>query len=244
LFSKEGFVVERQDGKVSDHGIFLVAGIFVLGVLAFLASRSPVVLHKIELPLLRIQAKIYSCCPIGEGQGMELRRIEHIIAIVDTEVERTGNYSRINAGALRKATVAASGRTKGTGRVLTCILLCGVGSFVAIRTARVRGRLYDSRENVRVPRRMEIEGFLGMTGRYLEPDTAACLKKAPTPENLADAFSSVRTKVNMPCSVVARLFKPGTPERMALLGYGKVRVTFAREETDGGICGNKNGKEI
>ncbi len=236
--------MERQDGRVSDHGIFFVAGIFIFGILAFFAFRSPVALHRIELPLLRVQAHIFSCCPIGEDHGMELRRIEHIIAIVDTEVERTGNYSRINAGALRKAVIAASRRTKRTVRILTCVLLCVLGSFVAMRIARVRGRLYDRRENVRVRGGSGVEGFLRVAGRHLEPDTAARLKKAPTPEDLADAFAAVRKKVNIPCSVVGRLFAKGTRERMVLLGYGKVRVAFAGEEMGGEIYRNKNGKEV
>jgi hypothetical protein len=244
LFSKEGFAVERQDGKASDHGIFFVAGIFVLGLLAFVASRSPVVLHRIELPLLRIQAKIYSCFPIGEDHGTELLRIENILAIVDAEVARTGNYGRINTKALGKAMTAASRSTKSTTRILSCTLVCVLGSLVAIRTVRVRRRLHDNRENVLVGRRQGVEGFLQVTGRYLEPDTAVHLSREPTPERLADAFSAVRAKVNIPCSVVARLFERGSRERMALLGYGKVSVTFADEKMDAGICRNKSGKEI
>ncbi|HOD76062.1 MAG TPA: hypothetical protein PKJ17_08545 [Syntrophorhabdaceae bacterium] len=236
--------MERQDGKASDHGIFFVAGIFVLGLLGFFASRSPVVLHRIELPLLRIQAKIYSCCPTGEGHAMELLRIENILAIVDREVGRTGNYGRISTKALGKAMTAASERTKRTTRILSCALVCALGSLVAIRSVRVRRRLHDNRENVRFSRRKGVEGFLQVAGRYLEPDMAVRLGSAPTPEKLADAFGVVRAKVNMPCSVVARLFERGTRERMALLQYGKVRVTFADEETDGGIRRNKIEKEI
>jgi len=39
------------------------------------------------------------------------------------------------------------------------------------------------------------------------------------------------------------LFPRGTKERMALLGYGKVRVAFAGEEMRNEVCRNKNGKE-
>lgn len=236
--------MERQDGRTSDHGVFFVAGIFVIGLLACFVSQSPVVLHRIELPLLRMQAKVYSCCPIGRDHGVELLRIDNILAIIDREIARTGNYGRINARALRKAMTAASRSTKSTTRILSCTFLCALGSLVAIRTVRVRRRLYDKRENVRTGRGKGVEGFLGVAGRYLEPDMAVSLSREPTPERLADAFSAVRAKVNMPCSVVARLFERGTRERMALLGYGKVRVTFADEELDGGIRLNKSRKEI
>lgn len=236
--------MERQDGKVSDHGVFFVAGIFVFGVLVFFASRSPVVLHRIELPLLRIQAKIYSYCPIGGDRGMELPRIENIFAIVDAEVARTGNYGRINTKALRKAMIAASASTRSATRIVSCTLVFALGSLVAIRTVRSRRRLYDHRENVRIAGGKGVEGFLRVAGRHLDPDMAARLSRAPTPERLAEAFGAVREKVNMPCSVVARLFERGTRERMALLEYGKARVTFAEEEMDCGSCRNKSGKEI
>jgi len=240
LFSKEGCAVERQDGRVSDQGIFFVAGIFVFGVLAFLASRSAVVLHRIELPLLRAEARILTCCPMGEVHGMELSRIEDILAIVDTEVARTGNYARINGGALRRAMTSASRRTRRTERVLACTLLCLLGFPVMARTFRARRRLYDSRESARAPGGRGIEGFLRVTEKHLDPGMKALLSKAPTPENLIDAFTQVRAKVNIPCSVVARLFGRGTRERMALLGYGKTRVAFADEEMGRRIC--RNGK--
>ncbi len=244
LFSKEGCAVERQDGKVSDQGIFFVAGIFVFGVLAFLASRSAVVLHRIELPLLRAEARILAWCPMGEVHGMELSRIENILAVVDTEVMRTGNYTRINGGALRRAVTTASRRTRKTGRILACTLLCFLGSLVMAQTFRVRRRLYDSRESVRAPDRRGIEGFLRATEDHLDPGMKALLSKAPTPENLIDAFTQVRAKVNIPCSVVARLFGRGTGERMALLGYGKTRVAFADEEMGSGICRNETREEV
>ena len=243
FFKGEGFAVERQDGRVSDQGIFFVAGIFVFGLLACFASRSAVVLHRIELPLLRTQAKIFSRYLISKDHEMELRRIETILGIVDSEVAKTGSYARIKTEVLRKAMINASKQTKNTTGILACVPLCSLGSLVAIRAVRVRRRLYDRRENVRPSGRKGVEGFLGVTGRYLKPDAAARLRKAPTPENLADAFSAVRMEVNIPCSVVARLFPRGTKERMVLLGYGKVRVAFAGEEMRNEVCRNKNGKE-
>ncbi len=230
--------MERQDGRVSDQGMFFVAGIFVFGVLAFFASRSPVVLHRIELPLLRAEAKIFTCCPTGEAHGMELSRIENILAILDTEVARTGNYTRINGRALRKAMTSASRRTRRTGRILACTLMCMLGSLVMAQVFRVRRRLYDSRESVRTTGKRGIEGFLRVTERHLDPDMRALLSRAPTPENLIDAFSAVRAKVNIPCSVVARLFERGTRERMALLGYGKTQVVFADEDMGSGEWSN------
>jgi len=236
--------VDRQDGRVSDHGVFFVAGIFMFGLLAYCASRSAVVVHRVELPLLREQARIYSRFPLGRDHEMELRRIENILRIVDGEIARRGNYARIKAAVLRKAMINASGRTAKTTLILTCIILCSMGSFILIQAVRVHRRLYDSRENVRVSRRRGVEGFLGVAGRHLKPGMEARLREAPTPENLAEAFGVVRMKVNIPCSVVARLFPPETKERMALLGYGKVGVIFADEGMRDEACRKKKGKEI
>ncbi len=236
--------MERQDGRVSDHGRFFVAGMLVFGLLAFLASRSAVVLHKFELPFLLAQAKIFSKYLLSEEYQTELHRIENILRIVDGEVAKRGGYARIRAGALRKAMLTSSKRTRNTTRFLTCILLCLLGLPVVMRAVRANRRLYDHRENVLVQTRKGVEGFLAVTGRHLDPDRAVRLRNMPTAENLADAFSAVRMRVNIPCSLVARLFPRGTKERMVLLGYGKERVAFAVEKTADRVGGNKEREEI
>jgi len=232
--------VERQDGRVSDHAVYFVAGIVIFGLLAYLASRSAVVLHKVDLPTLRMQAKTFSLLP-GDDHAIELLRIANISRIVDTEVARRGSYERIRAAALRKAITDASGKTRNTMRILVCVLLGSLGSLVTIRTARAHGRLHDSRENVRLSERAGVEGFIRIVGRYIDPGMAARLKESPTSENLADAFRVARDRVNIPCSTVARLFPKGTPERMALLEYGKVHVRFAVDATTGGSWEDSQG---
>jgi len=233
--------VERQDGRVSDHAVYFVAGIVIFGLLAYLASRSAVVLHRVDLPTLRVQAKIFSHLLPGDYHAIELRRIENIARIVDAEVARRGSYERIRTAAFRKAITDASCKTRNTMRILVCVLLGSLGSLVIIRTARVHGRLHDSRENVRLSERAGVEGFLRIVGRHIDPGMAARLKESPTSENLADAFRVARDRVNITCCTVARLFPKGTPERTALLEYGKVYVRFAVDATTDGSQGDSQG---
>jgi len=50
---------------------------------------------------------------------------------------------------------------------------------------------------------------------------------------LGDAFNTAREKVNIPCSVAARLFPKGFRERLVLLEYGKTKVViFAKDPED------------
>lgn len=226
--------MERQDGRVSDHAVYFVAGIVIFGLLAYLASQSAVVLHRVDLPIIRVQAKTFSHLLPGDDHAVELRRIENIARIVDAEVARRGSYERIRTAAFRKVLTDASGKTRNTMRIFVCVLLGSLGSLVIIRTARARGRLHDSRENVRLSERAGVEGFLRIVGRYIDPGMAARLKESPTPENLAGAFRAARDRVNIPCCTVARLFPKGTPERRVLLEYGKVHVQFTVDAaTDG-----------
>ncbi len=219
--------MERQDGRVEDHAIYFAAGIVIFGLLAYFASRSAVVLHRIDLPVIRLQAMAFSRCLPGDDHEIELRRVEYILRIVDAEVGRRGSYATIRTTALNKAITAASKKTRKTTQTFVCAVLGFMGSLVIIGTAKVRGRLYDSRENFRVPERAGVEGFLRIVGRHLDPDMAERVRKSPVPENLGDAFRAARDRVNIPCSTVARLFPKGTPERLALLEYGKTGVAFA-----------------
>jgi len=223
--------MERQDGRVGDHAIYFAAGIVIFSLLAYLASRSAVVLHRIDLPIIRLQAKTFSWCLPGDDHEKEWRRVENILRIVDAEVVRRGSYVTIRTAALKKAIMAASKKTRKTAQTLACAVLGFMGSLVIIRTVKVHSRLYNSRENFRVPERAGVEGFLKIVGRYLEPGMAERIRKSPAPENLGDAFRVARDRVNIPCSTVARLFPKDTPERMALLGYGKTGVVFAAAAT-------------
>lgn len=221
--------MERQDGRVGDHAIYFAAGIVIFGLLAYFASRSAVVLHRVDLPVIRLQAKIFSWCFPGDDHKIELHRVEYILGIVNAEVVRRGGYATIRTAALKKAVIAASKKTRKTTQTFACAVLGLLGSLVTIRTMKVRSRLYDSRENFRVPERAGVEGFLRIVGRYLDPGIAERVRKSPAPENLGDAFRAARDRANIPCSTVARLFPKGSPERLALLAYGKTGVTFARD---------------
>jgi len=235
--------VEQRDGRASGHGIFFVMGLFIMGILVYFAFQSAMVVHRIELPFLRLQAETYSRFLFSDAGERELHRIENILALVDSEVARTGNYARIRTGSLKRAISNASKKTRSTTRVLACIFLGLPGSFIIARSCGMRRRLYDSRENVRISGRKGVEGFLGIAGTHLGPDEANRLREAPTAENLAEVFSAVRMKVNIPCSVAARLFPRGTRERLALLEYGKVQVVFAGEEGSTEGRRNEKGKE-
>jgi len=192
-------------------------------------------LHKLDLPILGIQAKIYSKCFFGDDLEREHRQISKIITIMDREVKKRGSYRTINTSALRSHINKVSERTILTTRCLTFIFFIVSGSLMIISTIRTRDVLYNSRENIHKFHKTGTEGFIGVAGKYLPPDVVSLVRASPTPETLGDAFRFVRERVNIPCSIVGRLFPKGSAERLTLLGYGKTSVVFAE---DAGRAGN------
>ena len=226
--------MERQGNRIGDHAVYCVAGIAMLGLLSYLALKSPMVIHKLELPILSVQSKIFGACLFDEDFEKENRRISRIISIMDREVEKRRGYRTINTHALRGAVRKASVKTTLAARYTAVIFFIAAGSLMIVSAVRARDMLHDRRENIRVSGAAGVEGFIRIVGGYLTGDVISTVRRSPTPGNLCDAFRTARQCVNIPCCAVGRLFPKGSAQRLALLGFGKTKVTFAREKDAGG----------
>lgn len=222
--------MERQGNRVGDHGVYCAVGIAILGLLSYLASQSPVVIHKLDLPILSVQAKIFSVCFFSDDFEKEHHQILKIMSIMDKEAGKRSGYRTINTPALKDTVRKVSVKTAFTARYLTIIIFILAGSLMIISTVRTRDILYDKRENINTSGKTGVEGFIGITGGYLTGEAVSVIRASPTPENLDNAFRAVRERINIPCSVVGRLFPKGSAERLTLLGYGKTKVFFAQEK--------------
>lgn len=219
--------MERNEAKGSDSIVYMIASMGIIALLACIASRSVIVLHRIELPALSFQANLYSHIFAGPEYDAELSRMQKITNVLNTEFAKKDNYSTIRTSVLRDIVRSSSVHTRNRTCVLSSALLGLFGLLITGTTMKTRRRLYQTRNDIRSLRKRGVEGFIRLVGQHLSPDSAESVKRSPDPENLARAFEEVREKVNIPCSVVARLFPRNSKERMALLAYGKSRVTFA-----------------
>ena len=229
-----GIALERSTAKSSDSVAYVIASLIILALLALYASRSLIVLHRIELPVIEFQAHLYARVLSRSDYEMEFYRIRAIRDALDAEFVKRGSYTAIRSDMLRQAVVVSSVRTGRCTRILACIFLGSFGSIITGVVMRARGRLYRTRDNVRRLEHRGVHGFIHLVGGHLDFDAIARIERCPTPENLRNAFTAVREKVNVPCSVVARLFPRGSGERLALLEYGKPKVKFADNPENAG----------
>lgn len=221
--------MERNEIKSSDHVVYFAAGIGILALLAFFALRSVLVLHRFELPALNFQAHFFSHIFPSPEYETESYKIQGIRDTLDAQLTKRNNYSTINADVLRRIIRSSSEHTRNCARVLVSVFLGLLGLLLTGIVIRARNRLYETPENVRVPRQNGVEGFILLVGQHLDPGTIELVTRSPTPRNLENAFRAARERVNIPCSVAARLFPKRSKERLALLEYGKANVKFAED---------------
>ncbi|MBP1747997.1 MAG: hypothetical protein H6Q52_536 [Deltaproteobacteria bacterium] len=226
--------MERNEIKSSDHIAYVVASLAILALLAFFASRSVIVIHKMELPILRFQAGLFNYFLSGHDYEIELYRIQNINNVLDEEFTKNNNYSTIKTDILKEAVRTSSTHTRNSTRILVFIFLGSVGLLIVCTVIRARNRLYEKRENIRSFQDKGVEGYIRLVGPHLEAGMIELIKRSPTPDHLGNAFRTAREKVNIPCSVAARLFPRGSRERLVLLEYGKAKVRFA--ENPEGHC--------
>lgn len=219
--------MERNEIRSPDHIVYVVASLTMLALLAFFASQSVIVVHRIELPVLRFQAELFSRLFPGTDYEVESYRIQSIKNALDAEFAKKNSYPAIRKDMLKKAVRASSVHTRDRTRILVSILLGSFGLIMIGTVMRVRGRLYETRESIRPFQGNGVEGFVRLVGQHLDPGMVELVKRSPTPRHLVNAFAAAREKVNIPCSVAARLFPRGSQERLAVLEYGKAKVTFA-----------------
>ncbi len=233
--------MERNEIKSSDHVVYIAASVAILALLAFFAARSVLVLHRFELPALYFQAHLFSHVFVSEDYETESCQIQNIRNALDAEFIKRNNYSSIKAETLRKIVRSSSAHTRNCTRVLVSVFLGSFGLLITGMVVRARNRLYETRENVRSIQQNGVEGFIRLIGQHLDPGTMELVRRSPTPRNLENAFRAAREKVNIPCSVAARLFPRRSKERLALLEYGKAKVRFAEDPqtslvmSDGGV---------
>ncbi len=224
--------MERNETRGSDHAVYIVVSIVILGLLAYFASQSVIVVHRVELPVLQAESNIFGYCLSDRDYEIESQAMKNIRDVLDAEFAKRHDYSAIKTDVLRKVIKDASARTRNCTCIVTCVLMGFLGSIVIIGSVKARNRLYERRENIHPFQQKGIEGFVRLVGTYLGPDMVRQVRKSPTPQNLADAFHAVRERTNIPCSVAARLFPRETKERMILLEYGKAKVRFAENSGD------------
>lgn len=234
--------MERIEKKSSDDFAYVVAGLAILVLLTFFALRSAIVLHRITLPSLHFQASLYTrlfSCPDYE---IELYRIRTIRNALDAELARKGSYAGIRKDMLKKAVESSSVHTTACTRYIAAVFLGSCGLLITVNVMKARRRLYGTRKDLRQPGQKGIGGFIGVVGAHLDPGMITLLEKYPTADNLRHAFRMAREKVNIPCSIAARMFPEGSKERLAILEYGKTKVRFACREDAGEVPGR--GKTI
>ena len=220
--------MERQNNRTGDHAAYCAAAVVILSLLTYCASSSAFVLHRFDLPVNCLQTKIFSRFFLSKDYDIEHRKIRKILYIVDTEVMKRGGYATINTTALKSAILGASKRTRSTTRMIAYALFALNGSFMIYAALRARRRIYGSNMKIEKPAAQGVEGFIRTVGEYLTPEIYERVIAAPTPECLGEAFSTARERVNIPCSIVARMFPKNSRERLTLLAYGKNNVRFAQ----------------
>lgn len=228
--------MERGETKSPDNIAYVAASLAILAALAVFAWRSVIVLHRIELPVLHFQANLYAHAFSHPDYEIELHRIRAIRNALDAEFVKRGSYAAVRPDMLRKAVASSSVHTGRCTRILASIFLGSLGSIITGVAMGARRRLYRTREDVRRFGQKGVRGFIHLVGGHLDPGAIARIERCPTAENLGNAFMVVREKVNVPCSVVARLFPRGSEERLALLEYGKAKVKFAYNPDSAGRC--------
>jgi hypothetical protein len=234
--------LERSETKNSDNIAYIVVSLAILALLALFALRGVIVLHRFELPVLHFQANLYARVFSRPDYETEAYRIRTIRNALDAEFAKRGSYEAVGPDVLRKAVASSSAHTQKRTHILASIFLGSFGLIITGAAMRARRRLYRTREDVRRLEQKGVDGFIRLVGRHLDPGTIARVEGCPTPGNLEHAFSIVREKVNVPCSAVARLFPRGSPERLALLEYGKAKVKFAQDPKGISRCPGEEGR--
>jgi len=231
-------VLEQNCTKGSDHIVYVAASLIMLALLAYFASQSVIVIHRIELPVLSIEARLCAYLFPGLDLKAESQRIEGIRDALDNEFAKRKNYSTIDTGKVRKAISASSARTRRYTHIILSVILGFFGSSIILTAMRARNRLYEEGKGPGTSRGQGVEGFIRLVREHVDPGVIELVRNSPRPHNLADAFRAAREKVNIPCSTAARLFPRNSAERMAILEYGKERVRFA-EYPDDTLSGKK-----
>ncbi len=204
-----------------------LGAVAVFAVLVWVTLQSPYILHRLELPLLITESRIYSTVS-NSVYGSEHRALTGLLKTMKDEYAKNG-YKRIDGKKARKYARNIAARTILTTKAISlAILACLLFPFLKIvRSARKTA--FDTDQYIQIPRAGGIDGFILGVEKYLPPGVIENLRNAPTAANIAAAFTIARQRVNLPNNLLGRLFPPWSNERMTIYEYGKGLVEYDME---------------
>lgn len=213
-----------HEGNQKENMFIIIGAIAVFAVLLWFTMRSPYILHRFELPLLKTQATVYSVFS-SSIYGRERELLGSFLGFLNDEYKKHG-YRRINTSRAREYLHRYGRFTIMTSKILAAALLVGA-MFPFIRAARhAKKRAYDRDQYISGAGMKGVEGFLDVVGKHIPPDLQERLRAEPTPENISAAFSIAREKANIPNNLAGRAFPRWSKERMAVYAYGKEIVEY------------------
>ena len=215
----------------------MIGAMAVFAILVWVAARSPYILHRFELPLLKTQSAVYSV--VSSVYEKENELLGSFLGLLNDEYKRHG-YRRINAGRARDYAYKYGHATILTTKIISVFMLIGVAvPFIRLSRA-AKKKAYDRDQYITLPNARGVEGFIAVIGKHLPADIRERLKTEPTTEDISAAFTIAREKANIPNNLAGRLFPKWSKERIAIYEYGKGIVEYdlnkmmsPEENTDG-----------
>jgi len=204
-----------------------LGAVAVFAVLVWFTLQSPYILHRLELPLLITESRIYSTAS-SSVYGGEHRALSGLLKTIKDEYARNG-YKRIDGKKARKYARNIAARTIMTTKAISlAVLACLLFPFLKIvRSARKSA--FDMDQYIQIPQAGGIDGFILGVEKYLPAGVIENLRNDPTAANIAAAFTMVRQRANLPNNLLGRLFPAGSDERMTIYEYGKDLVEYDME---------------
>ena len=211
------------EGQQKENFFIVIGAIAVFAILIWITARSPYILHRFELPLLKTQSAVYSV--VSSVYEKENELLGSFTKFLNEEYQRYG-YRRINAGRARDYAHKYGRATILTTKIISVFVLVGA-VFPFIRLSRAaKKKAYDRDQYITLPDAKGVEGFIAIIGKYLPADIKERLKAEPTSENISAAFTIAREKANIPNNLAGRLFPRWSKERIAIYEYGKGIVEY------------------
>lgn len=213
----------QHSGQKEDLLIGLGA-MAIFAALGWFALHSPYILHRMELPFLVAESRIYSVVS-ASVYGKEHRGLTRLLNAMNDEYKRNG-YKRTDGAKARRYARKLARRTIMTTKIVSfTVLACLFIPFLqTVRDARKSA--FDRDQYIKTPQAKGLEGFILGVKAYLPPAVLENLRKEPTPANIAAAFTLARQKANLPNNLSGRLFPPWSKERIAIYQYGKGLIEY------------------
>ena len=212
-----------QEGHQKDNIFVIIGAIVIFAILGWFTLRSPYMIHRFELPMLKAQATLYS---VASGSyKAEKAAFSSLLNLLNMEYKQHG-YKRINADRVRGYVKHHGYRTILTTKIIAVVaLIGGIIPFVS-SSLKTKKMYYDKNQYIALNAGGGVENLISIIGKHIPGDIADRLRTEPTPENILAAFTLAREKANIPNNLIGRLFPKWSPERIAVYGYGKGLVEY------------------